>query len=106
MNSSTVITAPDGHEGLQRLGLAGGQVEGLPNLSLIKLHCHPISGFDLLRAIRTDDNTASLNAIAMLETDNEQDVSRALECGASSCMLIPKNFMEARKAFAEMWRGI
>ena len=78
-----VIVAEDGGKALRRLQ------EVRPDAILLDAMMPVIDGYELLRKIREDENTAKIPVIMLTARKQEQDILTALELGADDYMVKP-----------------
>ena len=78
-----VIVAEDGGKALRRLH------EVRPDAILLDAMMPVIDGYELLRKIREDENTAKIPVIMLTARKQEQDILTALELGADDYMVKP-----------------
>jgi CheY-like chemotaxis protein len=103
--SNNIIRVSDGQAGLDFI-LAQGAYAGRSRNSflvvLLDLNLPKIDGIDLLRQIKTGDDTKHIPVILLTTSDNPQEIALAYELGCS--VYVPKP-VEA-EAFAEAIRRI
>jgi DNA-binding response OmpR family regulator len=78
-----VIVAEDGGKALRRLQ------EVRPDAILLDAMMPVVDGYELLRKIREDENTAKIPVIMLTARKQEQDILTALELGADDYMVKP-----------------
>ena len=66
----------------------------LPDMILLDLKLPGASGFEVLRAIRSDPVLRSLRVIVLTSSDNFHDINSAYELGANSFVIKPSQFDE------------
>jgi len=97
--ANNVHVARDGAEALDRL-FGGGQA--LPEVVLLDLKLPKISGLEVLRQIRENDNTRFLPVVVLTSSDEEQDLARAYELGVNSYICKPVSFVEFAEAIRQL----
>ena len=70
-----LISAPDGHLGLQ---LARAH---RPDIILMDLNLPGMSGYEVLKLLRTDPDTAAIPVVALTANAMERDIERGLQAG-------------------------
>lgn len=81
----TVLMAPNGQEGLETV-----QKE-LPELVILDLMLPIMSGFDVLKTMKSDDATKGIKVIVFSNLGEESDIKTCLDLGASD-YLVKANF--------------
>jgi CheY-like chemotaxis protein len=74
----TVVTAADGEEALR-----AARAEP-PDLVLLDLIMPKMQGFEVLRALKQDANTAHIPVIILSNLGQERDVQQAMDSGAAA----------------------
>ena len=74
-----VEEADSGENGLNRLGR-----RPRIDLLLLDLHLPDMSGFDVLKRLRSETGTRGLPVIVLTSSQDREDVRKAFECGANS----------------------
>jgi CheY-like chemotaxis protein len=97
--ANNVHVARDGAEALDQL-FGGGQA--LPEVVLLDLKLPKISGLEVLRQIRENDNTRFLPVVVLTSSDEEQDLARAYELGVNSYICKPVSFVEFAEAIRQL----
>lgn len=95
-----VEIAKDGQDALIRLGLIAGtsQACGLaPDLIFLDVNMEPISGFDVLSAIRRDHAIGATPIIIFSDSDSDETVARAYCSGANAYIRKPIDVDEFRR---------
>jgi two-component system alkaline phosphatase synthesis response regulator PhoP len=77
----SVLTATDGEEGL-RLARAER-----PDLILLDMLMPKLSGLDVLRALRGEENTQAIPVLIFSNSSREQDVQEAMSLGISGYLV-------------------
>jgi two-component system response regulator len=102
-----LVVVRDGDEALHYLQSASGRA--LPSLVLTDLKLPRISGFELLRRIRSDAATRSLTVIVLSSSMEDVDVRRAYELGADGYVRKPVDFHRFHdlvRKLASYWLGL
>jgi two-component system response regulator len=103
--SNDVVVARDGREALDYL-YAAERRGALPVLVLLDLRLPKIDGLEVLRSIRSSDQTKSLPVIIMTSSRDDEDRLHSELYGASSFMVKPGNYdqlMAAVKKLGLYW---
>jgi len=79
-----VRTVGSGHAALEALA-----ADPLPNLVLLDVMIPHVSGFDILRRVRTDARTRTLPVVMMTGLTREKDVKRGRLLGANDYIVKP-----------------
>jgi len=91
----SVVVARDGIQGLEALGLSGDGMPGLfPDLIVSDLKMPRCKGDDVLRRVRADERLKEIPFVIFSSSDDENDVERCLELGASGYCVKPVNYRE------------
>ena len=99
-----IITATDGADALESLS----KMEAGVDLILLDLKLPKVSGFDVLRAVRACPALRDQRVIIFSSSDETQDISSALELGATGYVQKPVDydkFQDVVKRIAEGWNG-
>ena len=105
-----VIVATDGVEALDYI-FARGKYEGRdvkqhPALILLDLKLPRLSGLDVLKQIRADDNSKLLPVVILTSSSEEADIIAGYELGANSYIRKPVDFgqfIEAARQLGIYW---
>ncbi len=91
-----VVVARDGSEALELLLPPGGSPQGrkrpVPSLVLLDLKLPKVDGLEVLAKLRRHDHTRALPVVVFTSSDQESDVRRSYELGASSYVVKPREF--------------
>jgi len=98
--ANQIHVARDGAEALDYL--LGGRLETLPEVVLLDLNLPKISGLDVLRKIRENENTRLLPVVILTSSDEETDLARSYELGVNSYIRKPVSFAEFAQAIREV----
>ncbi|HEY5534726.1 MAG TPA: response regulator [Ignavibacteria bacterium] len=105
-----IITVEDGEEALDYL-FCKGKFEGrnpreLPSVVLLDLKLPKVDGFEVLKAIRKNENTKFLPVIILTSSNEERDMVYGYLLGANSFIQKPvdfEKFSEAIKTITLFW---
>jgi len=105
-----VVVAEDGVEALDYLfgrgSHAGRDTSALPQLVLLDLNLPRLSGLDVLRAVRADENTKFLPIVVLTSSREDEDLLRSYSLGANSYVRKPvdfEQFSEAVRTLGLFW---
>jgi two-component system response regulator len=85
-----VAVARDGQAALETLGLEPGEGESRPlrpRVVFLDLKLPRVSGWEVLRRLRADPETAALPVVVVSTSDEREDVQRSYELGANSFLV-------------------
>jgi CheY-like chemotaxis protein len=89
--ANQLVVAEDGVDALDYLFRAGSD---LPALVLLDLKLPRLSGLDVLRRIRAEDNLRYLPVVIFTTSSEESDIIKSYDLGANSYILKPVDFMQ------------
>jgi CheY-like chemotaxis protein len=98
--ANNIIVARDGAEALEYL--VGGRLAILPEVVLLDLKLPKISGLEVLRRIRENEDTRFLPIVILTSSDEEQDLVRSYELGVNSYIRKPVSFVEFAEAIRQL----
>jgi CheY-like chemotaxis protein len=83
----------DGEEALDFFNKRG-KYEGAPTptLVLLDLKMPKLDGFEVLKAVKNDENLKSIPIIVLTSSERDKDIDRAYKLGANSYIMKPVNF--------------
>lgn len=84
-----LIVAGSGEEALKFLR----ERSPVPCLVLLDLKMPKMSGFQVLEAIKKDENLKKLPVIVLTSSENSEDINKAYDLGCNSYIIKPVNFM-------------
>jgi two-component system response regulator len=101
-----VVVAKDGVEGLDFLfatgAHAGRDTSLLPTVILLDIKMPRMSGFDVLKRIREDEQTKLLPVVILTSSKEEQDLFEGYSLGANSYVRKPVDFLEFSEAVKKL----
>ena len=98
--ANNVVVAHDGAEALDYL--VGGRLTTLPEVVLLDLKLPKVSGLEVLRRIRENEDTRFLPVVILTSSDEEQDLVRSYELGVNSYIRKPVSFVEFAEAIRQL----
>ena len=95
-----VVVARDGAEAVAWIFTPDGihPAPRTPDLVLLDLKLPKMSGFDVLKRIRSDERTRGLPVVILTSSSEFQDIQRSYHNGANSYVRKPVNFSEFVRA--------
>ena len=100
-----IIVVRDGQEALDYLfgdGRCTGQSNPLPELVLLDLKLPQVSGFEVLKRIRSEPRTRLLPVVVFTSSKEERDMLRGYNLGCNSFVQKPVDFVEFSRTVREM----
>lgn len=89
----TVVVARSGTAAMEVIhGARPPAPAGLPQLVLLDLKLSHMSGFDLLRRLRTDPQTTTVPVVVLTSSDEQQDLEISYCLGANNFIQKPMDF--------------
>jgi len=108
--SHNLVLVTDGEQALEYLFESGGytrrNASDLPALVLLDLKLPKVSGFDVLRRIRSGRNTRRLPVVILSGSSQTTDVATAYDLGANAYLHKPfgyTEFQEQIESLARFW---
>lgn len=104
-----VVVARDGEEALDYLlgtGVHAARERVLPQLILLDLNLPRISGLDVLRRIRADEQIRSLPVVVLTSSKEDEDIINSYSLGANAYVRKPVDFgqfTDAVKTLGFFW---
>jgi len=96
--ANELVVADDGESALEYLfgegAYSGRDVSQLPALILLDLNLPRLSGFDVLRRIRSDARTRRLLVVIMTSSREEVDIATGYDLGVNSFVRKPVDFKQ------------
>jgi two-component system, response regulator len=89
-----LIIAHDGAEALDFFFGPGAESRPLPQVVLLDLKLPKIDGLEVLQRLRAEERTRLLPVVVLTTSDEQLDVVRSYELGASSYVRKPVDFNE------------
>lgn len=90
-----IVRVADGEEALEYLAAADGVIDNdqhpIPGLILLDIRMPRLDGFEVLSRVRRDVRHRHTPIIMLTSTDNQQEINRAYELGASGYVVKPVN---------------
>ncbi|MBU0571421.1 MAG: response regulator [Candidatus Omnitrophica bacterium] len=103
---NTIYAVKDGQEALDFLYHQGGYSDLLkaprPGLILLDLNLPKISGEDVLKKIKADDNLKTIPVVVLTTSSQERDIARSYANGVNSLITKPIKFEEFVKVVKEI----
>ena len=75
---------------------------GNPLLILLDLKMPKVTGFEVLRAIKTDRNTGSIPVVVLTSSREESDLAACYALGANAYVVKPVDYTEFQKTVVEL----
>jgi CheY-like chemotaxis protein len=95
---NTVVVAHDGVEALDFFFGPGAEDRPLPQVILLDLKLPKMSGLEVLQRLRDDKRTQLLPVVVLTTSDEQADMVKSYELGASSYVRKPVDFTEFLQA--------
>ena len=97
-----IIAVRDGVEALEYLfgtgQYAGRDASARPTVVLLDLKLPKVDGLEVLRRIRSDDQTKYIPVVVLTSSDDPRDIVESYRLGANSYVRKPVNFDQFREA--------
>lgn len=87
-----IIVAHDGQEALDYLFGTGGHERVVPTVVLLDLKLPKVDGLEVLRRIRSDEQTKILPVVILTSSAHEQDMVESYRLGCNSYVRKPVDF--------------
>lgn len=108
--TNKIVVARDGQEALDYLlgqdPLPDDSLRIFPEVVLLDLKLPRVSGFDVLRVLRSNEKTKLLPVVILTTSDEEQDRMKGYSLGANSFVRKPvdfSDFIEAVRQLGMYW---
>lgn len=96
--ANNLVHFPDGQAGLNYLRGEGEHSERmLPDVVLLDLRLPGLSGHEVLKAIRADENLAHIQVVILTTSADERDRETAAKLNANSYLIKPLEFSQFQK---------
>jgi len=96
--NNEVVVAYDGQEALDYLfgagSYAGRDMAVMPSVVILDLKLPKLSGFEVLKQIRTTDETKAIPVIVLTSSDDEGQIDECYRLGANSYIRKPNDPVE------------
>jgi two-component system response regulator len=95
----------DGEEALEFLfqhGRYEGRKSGNPRVVLLDLRLPKVDGFEVLRALRSEDSTREIPVVVLTSSKEDKDLVEAYGLGVNSFVRKPISFDEFSKTVADL----
>src|ERR1700728_3344583 len=104
--ANMLIHVKDGAEALDFIfakgTFAGRQMENKPKVMLLDIKMPKVDGIEVLRQIKSNDNTKTIPVVIMTSSKEEQDVITSYNLGVNSYVVKPVDFESFAKAVSEL----
>ena len=108
-----LYTVRDGEEAMEFLTNTGRHTDKAvtprPGLILLDLNMPKVSGMEVLKWLKDDENLRSIPVVILTTSDTEKDIERAYDYGVSTFITKPvefSNFLEAVITLGKYWLQI
>lgn len=105
-----IVVAEDGEKALNYLfrtgEYSGVELDELPSIILLDLNLPKISGLDVLKHIRANENTDCLPVIILTSSKEDEDIVSSYKLGANAYVRKPveyDKFVEAANTLGMFW---
>lgn len=96
--ANTMVVARDGQEAVDYFFGPGAEERPLPQVILLDLKLPKLDGHEVLERLRSEERTRLLPVVILTTSDEQCDVVKCYEQGASSYVRKPVDFEEFVKA--------
>ena len=104
--SNKLIHLEDGAEALEFIFCTGKYSERSdnikPKLILLDLNMPKVNGIEVLRKIKSDENTKSIPVVVLTSSQEDPDVQTCYQLGVNSYIVKPVGFVNFTKAISEV----
>jgi two-component system, response regulator len=104
--ANRLLHIDDGEEALDfifaRGAYTGRKGKNIPKLILLDLKLPKISGLEILKAVKEDEQTKIIPVIVLTSSKEEQDIIASYRLGVNSYIVKPVNFDSFSKAVIEL----
>lgn len=98
-----VTVVRDGAEALEYL-FGAGRRAGVPDLILLDLKLPKVDGFEILRRLRSEEETRDMPVVVLSSSKERRDMNRCYGLGASSYVRKPVNFEQFTRTVEHLKR--
>ncbi len=103
--ANNIILLRDGEEGLDFIygrGQFAGSSHTKPRLILLDLKMPKVSGLEVLKQLKSDDETSNIPIVILTSSAQDPDVAQSYKLGANSYIVKPVGFENFSKAIAQL----
>lgn len=104
--ANNVVHIDDGQEALDyifnREKYEGNNAQYTPRLILLDLNLPKVGGLEILKQIKSDENTKMTPVVVLTSSKEERDIVDSYRLGVNSYIVKPVNFESFSKAMAEL----
>jgi two-component system response regulator len=104
--ANKLIHVKDGAEALDFVfakgSFAGRQIENKPKVILLDIKMPKVDGIEVLRQIKSNDDTKAIPVVIMTSSKEEQDIITSYNLGVNSYVVKPVDFEGFAKAVSEL----
>jgi two-component system response regulator len=100
--SNEVIVARDGQQALDYFFGEGASARTTPTVMLLDLKLPKVDGLEVLRRIRTDEQTRMQPVVILTSSKEEQDLLTSYRLGANSYIRKPVDFSQFLEAIRQL----
>jgi len=104
--ANSLVWVKDGEEALDYLFGRGEyehrSIDNTPKVVLLDLKMPKVDGLEVLKEIRTHDNTASVPVVMLTSSNEENDIVKSYEYGVNSYIVKPVDFKKFLDSVAEV----
>jgi two-component system response regulator len=104
--ANNLVHLKDGEEALEFIfgtgRYDGRNINNLPKVILLDLKMPKVDGIDVLKRIKSDDNTKQIPIVILTSSNEDPDISVCYKLGANSYIVKPVGFENFTKAVAQL----
>jgi two-component system response regulator len=104
--ANRLIHVKDGAEALDFIfakgAFTGREVEDKPKVILLDIKMPKVDGIEVLRQIKSNENTKTIPVVIMTSSKEEQDIITSYNLGVNSYVVKPVDFENFAKAVSEL----
>ena len=101
-----LIHVKDGAEALEFLFATGAfserEIKKSPRVILLDIKMPRVNGIEVLRQIKSNEETKAIPVVIMTSSKEEQDIIKSYQLGVNSFVVKPVNFKDFAKAVSEL----